>query len=1010
MTRISNNAANTQLVNYLMRSQQRINQSQVQLSTDKVSQNYAGIARESERLVGLENTTTMLERYSRNNELMDLRLKLTETAMGGIEDTISEFRSALLDFSNLDMTDEKEVAGMQDAAYRSLRSLEAHLNTDVNGEFLFAGSRSNTQPVDFDVDSLAVLQDKWNGDTITYPTYYDNNVHPKITASTGSPDDPANTGFGRLTFAGGLGGTITSDQAGYQTDTITLAGTVQDGDQYTVTIDGTPVVYTVTGAEADLAAIRTNIISAINANPTVSALVTATSGTADGDLIITNNTPSTAFTTSVTASNLPAIAQIDTVTITGTPEVGDQYTITVDGNPIVYTVDGTEGGTLAGLRTAITAKLNTSAAGVVTATDSAVAGEIYLTAVSSNTAFTTTTGAVDIGPVAQVETITISTGLSEAGDVFTTTVGGVAYPYTTVGPEDQDTIATGLAALINAGPLNAAAVGAVVTVTAPIAGTPYTSASTVVTDFNTDGNALTATDAVTQANIVGIADNTATVATTQLPEAGIQPAIAQVDNVTLSGTYAVSDTIAIDIDSLGAETYTVTANDLTANGDGTGGAATTVQARTNIAASIVAAIADNPTLAAVATPTSVAGAVVLTAVNAGTTFTTSSTVTDVTTSGGLQSSTISTPTANFEGGIPAVAQVDTLQVGARGTDEAGDAYAITINGLTETFTTVGGEATPEAIALGIKAQIEGGSSGMDALVTITTDGSGLLTFTAKTANTTLDYTTTPPLLTDAGAADAAILPAVTNTVAAAAAIITNTDNAATLVSVTAGQSPFSNIPVGTKITITDATNSVNNTTFTVAANTGSIITVAATETVVSSSGYDLSSALTMTTDISYYNGDEVARTHQVSKVREFTMNTTAIDPAFEKAVRAMFIVAQGDFGTDGGLDNNQDRIDDALYLVRSALDPNVGGTPPYGTENGRNLEQVETDIAYQRILIDQTNANNRDLITFLDTSVSEVENIDQLAVITRLLDDQQSLEASYQSMARIRQLSLVNFL
>lgn len=1022
MTRISNNAATTNLLNHLMRSQQRINNTQVQLTTDKVSQNYAGIARESQRLVGLENSTSLLERYSRNNELMDLRLQLTENALVGVEDVIDEFRTALMDFKLVDMTNETEVANMQETAFRSLRSLAGHLNTDINGDFLFAGSRSTTQPVDIGVVSLSHLQSTWNGESIKYPTYYDNSVHPKLTASTGSPDDPTNVGFGRLTFAGGLGGTITSDENGYQTDTISLAGTVQDGDQYKITVNGTTVTYTVTGAEANLAAVRTNILNAINAEPTVSAIVDATAGTADGDIILTSDTPGTTFTTSVTASNLPPIAQIDTVTIAGTPEVGDVYTVTVDGNAVNYTVDGTEGGTLAGLRTAITAAINanTTVAAIVTASDSAVAGEIYLTATATNTAFTTSVGAVNIGPVAQVETVTISTGTSEAGDIFTTTVGGVAYPYTSVGPESQTTIANGLAALINANPnLTAANVAGVITITAAVAGTPFTSASTVVTDFDAGSDALTATDAVTQANIVGLADNTATFVTTQSPEAGIQPAISQVDNVTLSGTYAVSDTIAININGLGAETYTVTANNLTVNGDGTGGAATAAQARTNIASSIATAIAANPTLSAVVTPTSSSGAVVLTAVNAGTSFTTASTVTDVTSSGGGQTSAITTPTANFEGGIPAVAQVDNATL--TGTFVATDTVSINVNGLGAVVYTVtandltvngdgtGGVATAAQARANIATQAAAAvvaNATTAAVVTATAVGEAIV-LTAVTAGTAFTTVTSATDVTISGGGQTSTG---TTATANAAAIITNTDNAATLVSIAATQNPFANIPVGSTITVANASNSANNTTYTVAANTGSVITVASTETVVSSSGYDLSSSLTITSDISYYKGDELSRTHQTSKIREFTLDTTAIDPAFEKAIRAMFIIAQGVYGTDGGLDKNPTRVEDALYLVRSSLDPNVGGTPPYGTENGSNMQQLQTDISYHRILIDQTNANNRELIDFFDTNVIDVENIDQLAVITRLLDDQQSLEASYQSMARIRQLSLINFL
>lgn len=953
---------------------------------------------------------------------MDLRLKITETALSGVEQTLTDFRNALLDFSNVDKTDELEVQDIQEMAYRSLRSLEGHLNTDINGEFLFSGARTTNQPVDFDIASLAILQDRWNGESIKYPTYAENNIHPKLTASTGAPDDPDNVGFSRLTFAGGLGGTITSDENGYQTDTITLAGTVQDGDQYKITVDGTTVTYTVTGAEADLAAVTTNIIAAINAEPTVSAVVDATAGNNTGEIILTADTPGTSFTSSVTASNLPPIAQVSTATIAGTPQVGDQYSVTVDAIAVTYTVTGLEG-SLDAVKDAFITQINNhgTVGNTVTATDSATTGEIILTAQSTNTAFTISGGAVDIGNVAQVETVTISTGTSEAGDVFTTTVDGVAYPYTSVGPESETTIANGLAALINANPnLTAANVAGVITITATAAGTAYTSASTVVTDFDSGGDALTATDAVTQANITANADNTTTIATTQVAEAGIQPAVAQVDNIALTGTYSVSDTVSVNVNGVGAVTYTVVANDLTANGDGTGGVATDTQAQTNIAAKIATALAANAATAAVATATSSGTSVVLTSTTAGTALSTVSTATDAGSSGGGQTATVSTTTANFEGGIPAVAQVDNVTL--TGVFAAGDditvnvdsigliTYTVTADDLTANGNGSGGAVAGDSaaaynyITTNLAAAINADAS-TAAVVTAaaTGGGGGVVTLTADTTGTAFSAVSGE---TTAGTGVATQTTATANVVE----VISNTDNAATLVSVAATQNPFSNIPVGAHITIANATNTANNTTFTVAANTGSVITVSSTDTVVDSSGYDLSGTLTITTDISYYSGDENTTTHKTSKNRDFTLDTNALDPAFEKAIRSMFIIAQGVYGTDGGLDNNTTRVEDALYLVRSALDANVGGTPPYGAEASSNMEKVQTDIAYHRILIDQTNSLNQDLIDFYDTEVIGVENIDQLAVITKLLDDQQSLEASYQSMARIRQLSLINFL
>ena len=67
-------------------------------------------------------------------------------------------------------------------------------------------------------------------------------------------------------------------------------------------------------------------------------------------------------------------------------------------------------------------------------------------------------------------------------------------------------------------------------------------------------------------------------------------------------------------------------------------------------------------------------------------------------------------------------------------------------------------------------------------------------------------------------------------------------------------------------------------------------------------------------------------------------------------------------------------------------------------------------MGFDRVLIDATNTLHADLISFLDGSVSKLENIDLTEVITLLLNQQLALDASFQAFARIRQLGLINFL
>ena len=79
MSRISTQAANTVLLSRIFETQQSVFQREIQATSEKKSQDYLGIARDSRRLINIENTRTQLQRYVRNNEQVDVRLEITET-------------------------------------------------------------------------------------------------------------------------------------------------------------------------------------------------------------------------------------------------------------------------------------------------------------------------------------------------------------------------------------------------------------------------------------------------------------------------------------------------------------------------------------------------------------------------------------------------------------------------------------------------------------------------------------------------------------------------------------------------------------------------------------------------------------------------------------------------------------------------------------------------------------------------------------------------------------------
>ena len=708
MTRISNLAANTSLLQQIFRTRSDLFDLETQIGTGKVSQDYKGIGTDTQRLINLENTRSQLQQYIKNNELMDLRLNIASTAVQGLRDVVSDFRNAVLDYQTSDIKGQTDVKDIQDNAFLSLQSLQSLLNIEVDGRFLFSGARVRTQPVDFGLTSLNDFQSTFDGARVQVSTIRDSHLE-----NFSFNKDSGTTAANWLTFE----------------------------------------------------------------------------------------------------RNVGAVQQVDTITVGGTVEVGDKFTVTINGTAFNFTA--------------------------------------------------TTTSANDV--------------------------------------------AIGLAAAVNGGaePVTAGApAGGVFTLTANTAGTAFSSSAATT---ETDGSAADNQTIVTAATIPNVPGGSRVTATSSE-----FTNVAVGSTITISGTGGVND-----------GTFEVIAK--------TG---TTLDIRTE-------QLTDEPAKAM---------------------------------------------TISFQ-------------------DPADSTKTITLN-TTLSFTranntitrTLGDAIT--AIPVGAKITIAGSNTNDASFTVKSNDGSNLVVESKR--------------FTDQGTGGA---PYFTFTTGATLQFIDGGASADTIVAPagTFQDASGAALPAGLKLTITGT--GANNVTYTIASvsTDKSTVTLVSTDTVTNEGpGAGTVTTTTATGTISstsYFKGDQVAMTHRVDSNRDFEYDLNAVDPGFEKAIRAMKITLQGVFQTEGGLDQNTDRIEKILFLLNSALDrAPPGGTPPFGTELSSNIEQIERNLGFDRVLIDTTNTLHTDLISFLDGSVSKVENINLTEAITILLNQQLALEASFRVFARIRQLSLVNFL
>ncbi|MBB4286372.1 hypothetical protein [Roseospira goensis] len=206
-------------------------------------------------------------------------------------------------------------------------------------------------------------------------------------------------------------------------------------------------------------------------------------------------------------------------------------------------------------------------------------------------------------------------------------------------------------------------------------------------------------------------------------------------------------------------------------------------------------------------------------------------------------------------------------------------------------------------------------------------------------------------------------------------------------------SAVNNIPVGATVRLSDSDTSE---TYTVTANAAGVLTLGegANGTAATAATFDTSGTTIET--VSYYRGDSLAIDHRVSADRTIQLGVTAKDPAFEKAVRALGTLAQGD------LENNLGRLDTALTWLNESLDDS--------STAASDLDTVARRIGFQQVTLNRAIEEAQSYEVFLENRQTEIENVNIIDAATRLQDDARALDVSFQSYARISQLSLQQYI
>ena len=214
MTSISTYSLNTILVDSAKQTQSTLATALIQQSSGLAAETYGGLGDQAGRVISLATEISRAQSWGDNAELAGNRVQTMYDAVGGMVDKITSLRSALS--AAMSDTDSDSLTSNAEGILADLAEL---MNTQSEGRYLFAGSDTDTAPVDVGDAPYTAPADPTVADT----TYYQGDdaeasvqVSRNETIAYGVTAD--NTAFEQALRAARIAATATTDPV----DTTTL--------------------------------------------------------------------------------------------------------------------------------------------------------------------------------------------------------------------------------------------------------------------------------------------------------------------------------------------------------------------------------------------------------------------------------------------------------------------------------------------------------------------------------------------------------------------------------------------------------------------------------------------------------------------------------------------------------------------------------------------------------------------------------------------------------------------
>ncbi|MBR0717086.1 flagellin [Bradyrhizobium liaoningense] len=143
--RVATFAQTNTMIADALRIQSVMANEQIQESSGQISSDFGGYGSTAQHVVNLQVSVTRAQSYIDAATLADSRVQVMYSAVGSVTDIVTQLRSQLSAASTGSST---EVNSVIASAQQYLEQMGSLLNTQYDGQYVFAGGKTETAPVD----------------------------------------------------------------------------------------------------------------------------------------------------------------------------------------------------------------------------------------------------------------------------------------------------------------------------------------------------------------------------------------------------------------------------------------------------------------------------------------------------------------------------------------------------------------------------------------------------------------------------------------------------------------------------------------------------------------------------------------------------------------------------------------------------------------------------------------------------------------------------------------------